>query len=78
VRHPRESGDLEQINKEKDMSKVTVDASTCVGCGLCEQSCPDVFEVQGDGIAHVKAQVCIACNLQEVADSCPVNSIKIS
>jgi len=59
------------------MSKVTVDASTCVGCGLCEQSCPDVFQMQDDGIAHVKAQTCANCNLQEVADSCPVNAIKV-
>ncbi|MGA2775602.1 MAG: ferredoxin [Candidatus Omnitrophota bacterium] len=60
------------------MAKITVDASTCVGCGLCEQTCPEVFEVQGDGIAHVKSQNAVSCNLQEVADSCPVNSIKIS
>ena len=60
------------------MPKISVDASTCVGCGLCEQSCPDVFEVKGDGIAHVKGQNCSSCNLQEVADSCPVNSIKVS
>ena len=60
------------------MAKVSVDASTCVGCGLCEQSCPELFEVQGDGIAHVKSQNCGSCNLQEIADSCPVNSIKIS
>ncbi len=60
------------------MAKVTVDAAACVGCGLCEQSCPDVFQVQGDGIAHVKSQVCSSCNLQEVADQCPVNCIKIS
>jgi len=58
--------------------KVTIDATTCVGCGLCEQSCPEVFEVQGDGLAHVKTQTPSAANLQEVADSCPVNSIKIS
>ncbi len=60
------------------MSKVTIDVSTCVGCGLCEQSCPEVFEVQGDGVAHVKVHVCASCNLQEIADSCPVNSIKVS
>ncbi|MFH1191026.1 MAG: ferredoxin [Candidatus Omnitrophota bacterium] len=60
------------------MPKVTVDVSTCVGCGLCEQLCADVFEIQGDGVAHVKSQVCATCKLQEVADSCPVNSIKIS
>jgi len=60
------------------MPKVTVDVSTCVGCGLCEQSCPDVFQVQGDGVAHVLTHVCASCSLQEVADSCPVNSIKVS
>jgi len=60
------------------MSKVTVDASTCVGCGLCEQSCPEVFKVEGDGIAHVKSTNCTSCNLQEIADSCPVSSIKVS
>jgi len=40
------------------MAKVTVDASTCVGCGLCEQACPEVFKVESDGLAHVKAQSC--------------------
>jgi ferredoxin len=60
------------------MAKVSVDASTCVGCGLCEQSCPEIFEVQGDGVAHVKAQICSAHNLQEIAEACPVNCIKIS
>jgi len=60
------------------MAKVSVDTSTCVGCGLCEQSCPEVFEVQGDGIAHIKAQVCALHNLKEVADQCPVTAIKVS
>ena len=60
------------------MSKVSVDVSSCVGCGLCEQSCPEVFEVQGDGIAHIKAQACALHNLKEVADLCPVTAIKVS
>jgi ferredoxin len=60
------------------MAKVSVDVSTCVGCSLCEQSCPEVFEVQGDGIAHVKAQSCALHNLQEVAEACPVNAIKVT
>lgn len=60
------------------MAKVSVDVSTCVGCGLCEQSCPEVFEVQGDGFAHVKTQRCTLHNLQEVAEACPVNAIKVS
>lgn len=60
------------------MAKVTVDASTCVGCGLCEQNCPEVFQIKDDGIAHVKAQVCATHNLKDVADMCPVNAIQIS
>jgi len=56
--------------------KVSVDVATCVGCGLCEQSCPEVFEVQGDGIVHMKAQACATHNLKEVAGQCPVNAIK--
>ena len=60
------------------MAKVSIDSSTCVGCGLCEQSCPEVFEVQGDGIAHIKLQVCPEHNLKEIAETCPVNSIKVN
>jgi ferredoxin len=60
------------------MPKVSVDVSTCVGCGLCEQSCPEVFKVEGDGIAHVKAQACALHNLKEVAEQCPVGAIKVS
>ena len=60
------------------MAKVSVDNSTCVGCGLCEQNCPEVFEVQGDGIAHIKAQGCPTHNLGEIAEQFPVNAIKVS
>ena len=59
------------------MAKVTVDAATCVGCGLCEQVCPDVFKMEADGVAHVKADSCDSCNVAEVAGQCPVNAIKV-
>ena len=60
------------------MAKVTVDASTCVGCGLCEQECPEVFQVQGDGLAHIKAQSCAKHNLQDIAEQCPVSAIVVA
>lgn len=60
------------------MAKVVVDESTCVGCGLCEQNCPEVFEVKEDGIAHVKAQACDTHDLKDIADQCPVNAISVS
>jgi len=59
------------------MAKVTVDKDKCVGCGLCEQSCPEVFEVKDDGVAHVKANSCSSCDLKEIASQCPVEAIKV-
>lgn len=59
------------------MAKVIVDASLCVGCGLCEQNCPEVFEMKDDGVAHVKTSKCSSCDLKEVADQCPVNAITV-
>jgi len=59
--------------------KATVDDS-CIGCGLCEDVCPEVFELRDDGLAHVivndipeQAEGCA----QEAADSCPVDAISI-
>jgi len=60
------------------MAKVTVDADTCVGCGLCSQACPEVFELKDDGLAYVIAQECDSCDLKEVASQCPVEAIKIA
>ncbi|MFC1594038.1 ferredoxin [Candidatus Omnitrophota bacterium] len=59
------------------MAKVTVDESTCVGCGVCEQACADVFKVDETGIAKVLKDSCDSCDLNEVASQCPVESIKV-
>ena len=60
------------------MAKVVVDAAQCVGCGLCAQNCPEVFEMKDDGIAYVKTGECGSCDLKEVADQCPVSAITVS
>ena len=33
--------------------KVWIDGDKCTGVALCEQSCPEVFAMADDGIAHV-------------------------
>ena len=60
--------------------KVSVDADACTGCGLCIETCGEVFEMGDDSIAVVKvaevpADVADAC--QEAADGCPVEAIAV-
>ena len=57
--------------------KASVDPDLCTGCGLCVDTCPDVFEMEDD-IAVVIAdpvpgdyEGCVA----EAEDSCPVEAI---
>ena len=57
---------------------VKVVADKCVGCGLCEQVCPDVFKVGDDGIAKVLTQESGSCDLKDVASQCPVEAIEVS
>ncbi|MCD4706878.1 MAG: ferredoxin [Candidatus Sabulitectum sp.] len=57
--------------------KFKVDQETCVGCGACENTCPDVF-----GLADDKSQVkvdsvpaeFVECAL-EAEEGCPVKAI---
>jgi ferredoxin len=59
------------------MAKITIDDSTCTGCGLCASDCPDVFEIGDDNLAHVVSETCADCDIKEVAGACPVNAITI-
>jgi len=59
------------------MANVKVDASLCTGCGLCASSCPEVFEMGDDNVAHVKSGNPSGCNVSEIAQQCPVEAIKV-
>lgn len=55
---------------------IKVDKETCIGCGLCEAICPEVFELK-DGKSYVKDPKSKAKCAKEAADACPVDSITV-
>lgn len=62
---------------------VTVDKDLCTGCGLCVDSCPEVFEMQGDAAVAKKGKIdpadkALAEKVKEAAENCPVEAIKTS
>ena len=59
--------------------KAKVDADACTGCGLCEETCPEVFELSDD-VAKVKVDVVppeAQDSCREAAQDCPVEAISI-
>lgn len=61
--------------------KVRIDESLCTGDGICEEVCPEVFEVREDGVAHVLIDDEVPEDLEEAvheaADQCPSACIYI-
>ena len=59
--------------------KVTVDEETCIGCEVCVDTCPEVFEMVYDKarvkINEVPKDVVEPC--REAAENCPVEAIQI-
>ena len=60
--------------------KASVDKDTCIGCGLCESICSEVFTLADDGYAEaITSDVPGDCKdaTVEARDSCPVNAIDV-
>lgn len=59
--------------------KIRVDADLCVGCGLCVNTCPEVFEMSDDkavaSVSIVTAENEDSC--KQAKDECPVEAIII-
>lgn len=56
----------------------------CISCNLCEDLCPEVFEVPGGSTSRVRKRWkkalkddAVQEKTQEAADSCPVEVIKV-
>ncbi len=60
--------------------KAVVEKDLCTSCGLCVETCPDVFEMDSEDIAKVKASPVPAAAescCKEAAEGCPGEAIKL-
>ena len=59
--------------------KAIIDRSGCIACGLCIETCPEVFRMADDGLAEVYAEV--DETTEDIAidarDGCPVSVISL-
>ncbi|MBU0676172.1 MAG: ferredoxin [Proteobacteria bacterium] len=58
------------------MKTVIVDHELCIGCGVCTDICPEVFEILEDKSVVVGPEHCEGCDCEEAIDSCPVDAIE--
>lgn len=52
----------------------------CIGCGACTAVCPDVFDLNDDGVAeNILGEVSadLEESVKEAAESCPVEAIEL-
>ena len=50
----------------------------CIGCGLCTNTCPEVFTMGDDNLAHGSEFSPEQLDfVQEARDGCPVDAISI-
>lgn len=57
---------------------LTVDASRCIGCGMCAAAVPDVFRI----VEHTSTVLALPTTerivrIMDAANGCPVNAIRV-
>ena len=57
--------------------KVTVNED-CIGCGMCEGVCPEVFQLDASSMSQVVGDAdAHSDKVMEAAEICPVNAIEV-
>ena len=60
--------------------KAFVDKDVCIGCGACAGICPEVFDMDNDGLAvAIEGEISVDLqeSAQEACEGCPVSAITI-
>ncbi|NIM02925.1 ferredoxin [bacterium] len=59
--------------------KATVDKELCTGCGVCADTCPEVFVLDDDTARVIVNEVPEGAkeSCKEAAESCPVDAITV-
>lgn len=60
--------------------KASLDRSGCISCGLCCQTCPEVFQMADDGVAEVWQEDVppeAESTAVEAQEGCPVSVITV-
>ena len=61
------------------MRKVRINHDECLGDGVCEDICPEVFHVEDDDLAYVNEEAItpeLEEKIQEAIDECPNGAIQ--
>ena len=62
------------------LMKATVYKDLCIGCGVCEDVCPEVFRMNDDGLAEVIVDLIdesVLDKAKEAQAECAVDAITI-
>ncbi len=60
--------------------KATLDRDGCISCGLCAETCPEVFRMADDGVAEVIREDVpkeVEDKAVECQENCPVSVIAV-
>ncbi|MEM5782578.1 MAG: ferredoxin [Candidatus Aenigmatarchaeota archaeon] len=58
---------------------VNINKNKCIGCGMCQALCPEVFELDDNGKARVKNNADFKKNkdcIKKAKENCPMQAIE--